>query len=128
MPDRTIRVLVVEDQDHLAQTFVRLLRRELGDLAQIERAESLAKAMQLVAQVNFDAFVVDHHLEDGTGIELLATARNEGIQAPFILVTGEEGSSTLEQARQAGVAEVLVKGHISASDLARAVRQAVSSG
>ncbi len=53
--------------------------------------------------------IVDHHMPDMTGLELLTHLRENGIAVPVIVFTGQGDASLQEKALQAGAVTMLHK-------------------
>ncbi|HEX2640043.1 MAG TPA: diguanylate cyclase, partial [Pyrinomonadaceae bacterium] len=69
-----------------------------------------------------DIYLVDYRLGERTGLELLRAAIRNGCTAPIILLTGQGDKEIDFQAMQAGAADYLVKGELTAPLLERAIR------
>jgi diguanylate cyclase (GGDEF)-like protein/PAS domain S-box-containing protein len=69
-----------------------------------------------------DIYLVDYRLGERTGLELLREAIKTGCTAPIILLTGQGDKEIDFQAMQAGAADYLVKGELTAPLLERAIR------
>jgi CheY-like chemotaxis protein len=99
-----LRVLLVEDHPDTAE----LLRAVLGDHgAGVHVAGSLAEALAMLAEREFDVLVSDIGMPDGTGFELVQRvherARAAGRPAvPAVAVTAFAGSEDRERALAAG--------------------------
>jgi DNA-binding response OmpR family regulator len=108
---KTIRVLIVEDDEADAS----LLRRMLGTvkLMRIEvlQATTLESAMaQLSAGV--DIVLLDLNLPDGTGLDTLRHLRATDPTTPVVVLTGVEDRQTAVAALESGAQDYLVKGHV----------------
>ena len=87
--------LVVDDEPLSARSIARMLGR-LGAVDVVSsRAEACAK---LDAVRAWTALVLDLRLEDGTGLEVLAHARNLNIQAPALLLSGALEPASINRA------------------------------
>lgn len=73
----------------------------------------------------FGCLVIDYHLPDMTGIELLAKLRSEGVKLPAILITGHPGLSQRRRAAEAGL--TIVEKPLLGNGLAEAIRRALGS-
>jgi diguanylate cyclase (GGDEF)-like protein/PAS domain S-box-containing protein len=69
-----------------------------------------------------DIYLVDYRLGEQTGLDLLRQAIGRGCTAPIILLTGQGDTEIDYQAMQAGAADYLVKGELTAPLLERAIR------
>jgi PAS domain S-box-containing protein len=75
----------------------------------------------------FDACILDYRLGQRTGLELLAEVRGKGSRCPIIVLTGYGDHDLDLQAMEAGAADYLVKGQISAPLLDRAIRYSIKN-
>jgi FixJ family two-component response regulator len=69
--------------------------------------------------------VLDYHLPDMTGLELLAKLRSEGVDLPAVLISGHPGISLRRHAAVAGVA--IVEKPLLGNALTEAIRGAVGA-
>lgn len=83
-----VSVLLIDDDETWVRTQRRLLER-YADVLDVSTATSYAKAQKRLQSTAPDCIVCDYQLGDGTGIELLASVREQTPTLPFILVTGE---------------------------------------
>jgi signal transduction histidine kinase len=117
-------LLVDDDEDDY------LLTRELLIEADAQRfgltwAATYEAALEAIAQRLYDVCLVDYRLGAHTGLELIDEALTRGCTAPMILLTGQ-GDHTIDlQAMQAGAADYLVKGQLTAPLLERSIRYAL---
>jgi diguanylate cyclase (GGDEF)-like protein/PAS domain S-box-containing protein len=123
--DRAVRLLLVEDDE---DDFV--LTRELLSDARRTRFEidwiaTFDDAVAALAGSTHDVCLIDYRLGEHDGLELLRHARDLGIAAPMILLTGQGGGDIDLAAMRAGAADYLVKGAIDASLLERSIRYAL---
>ena len=87
-------------------------------------APSCARARDAFSRDPFDAFLIDHRLPDGTGLDLIADLRARQL-GPIIMITGMASKELDYQAMVAGVDEFLLKGAIAPELLERTVRYAI---
>lgn len=77
--------LVVDDEPLSARSIARTLSRLGAIVIAGSKAEACAR---LDAAKAWTALVLDLRLDDGTGLEVLAYARQEGIDAPALILSG----------------------------------------
>ncbi len=103
---RTPQVLLVED-DAVSASF---LSEAIATLpAHVAVATTLAEALRLAATRTFDLWLIDAHLPDGSGIELLERLRAQGRETAAIAHTAETAKPVLDALIDAGFEEVLIK-------------------
>ncbi len=100
------RLLLVED-DPTSRGF--LLAASVALPADVDVADSLASAHALAARTPYDLWLIDANLPDGSGIELLARLRAEGLTTPAIAHTATREPDALDALREAGFARVVCK-------------------
>lgn len=110
------RVLLVEDDAISREVLTHALH---GVPVDVVAVDSLAAARASLATVTFDAWLVDAHLPDGHGRELLAL-RASATHA--LAHTAATDANVLDTLIQAGFEEVLVK-PIAAADVQAAMRR-----
>ncbi|MBI5256249.1 MAG: response regulator [Burkholderiales bacterium] len=122
MSDRVpLSLLVIDDDDVDRERVLRMLGRS-PYVVQARQAASGAEALALVREIRFDCVVLDHHLGDTTGAELLPRLRQEpNANCPVIMVTGAGNESLAVQAMQGGAADYLPKPQLSPEALARSI-------
>lgn len=93
--DHTIRVLLVEDSDFdaaLLEAQLAQVSRDNGVRYAVERVARPEEARRLIAERRHHIVVLDWHLGDGehTGLELARQLHADGINFPFLILTGNE--------------------------------------
>lgn len=121
-----LRVLVLEDNDEDYQT----LRRFLTPLAPLDDcltwATTVAEALALLTSEVFDVCLVDHHLPDGHGLQVVQWLTDERPEVATVVMTADERPDTDALALVAGADFFLAKSEWSPASLMRAVRFAVA--
>ncbi|SIR44871.1 hybrid sensor histidine kinase/response regulator [Pontibacter lucknowensis] len=124
MPDR-IRVLLVDDDE---DDFI-IARDIMDDIPGrnyvLDWAPSFNEAISIIREQRHHVYLVDFRLGAHDGLELITQAVNEGITAPFILLTGQSDRETDEKAMRAGAQDYLVKGTFNPYDLERSIRYSI---
>jgi PAS domain S-box-containing protein len=93
-----VRLLLVEDHGDTARALARLLENR-GFTTKIAR--SVATALEAIERDEFDLYLCDLGLPDGTGIDLIRKVR-ETRKTPAIALTGFGMQGDVERAQQAG--------------------------
>lgn len=113
------RVLVVDDDEG----FLRYAERALSAAGHRCRlVTGLAAARAVLAEESFDAVVLDIHLPDGSGIDLLLSLPELCAELPVILATGEPSVATAVQALRLEAMDYLTKPDV---ELEAAVERAI---
>ncbi|HEX8617950.1 MAG TPA: diguanylate cyclase, partial [Thermoanaerobaculia bacterium] len=122
---RPVRLLLIEDDE---DDYV-LTRELLSDAKRttfaLEWIPSFDEALAALTAGAFDVCLIDYRLGERDGLELLRHARDHGVAAPMILLTGQGGGDIDLAAMRAGAADYLVKGDIDAPLLERSIRYAL---
>jgi two-component system response regulator HydG len=116
-------ILIVDDEASLRQTFHFFLTRE--GYAPVRTATSLEEAMSIMASQEVDLIISDIVLEKSSGITLLKYARKNGIDCPFIVITGYPDVETAAESLRYGAFDYIVK-PVEKQTLLRAVRLALN--
>ena len=117
------RILLVEDDDGDALLVAELLMQAWPGL-ELRRARTLAEAEPALAS-GVDCVVLDLGLPDVVGIDAVRRVREANGELPVVVLTGDADEDRGIEALGTGAQDYLVKGAISGSGLARAVRHSV---
>src|SRR5206468_6876192 len=101
-------VLIVEDSIVGALAAERVIDESLPG-ARILRAQNCFEARVLLQAYDFDVFVLDVHLPDGSGLDLLRHILGVKPNANIIVMTADRSEELSNQARAVGVQHFLVK-------------------
>ncbi len=101
-----LRVLVVEDEEVLAQALVELLE---GEFYAVDHAGDGETAAELAAVNEYDLVVLDWTIPPPTGIELLRAWRHEGRDMPVLMLTGRNAVHDKVDGLDTGADDFLTK-------------------
>jgi signal transduction histidine kinase len=120
-----IRALLVED-DEDDYVLTRGLLTEIDPRRfSLEWLRSFEEAEERIPRGGFDVCLIDYRLGAGDGLELLRLAREQGCEAPLILLTGQGDEEIDLAAMRSGASDYLVKGQITPAVLDRSIRYAI---
>ncbi|HYC89792.1 MAG TPA: EAL domain-containing protein [Thermoanaerobaculia bacterium] len=122
---RPVRLLLVEDDEDDYVLTRALLSDARRTTFELEWIPSFDEAQRAIAAESFDVCLVDYRLGEHDGLELLRHARDLGVAAPMILLTGQGHGDVDLEAMRAGAADYLIKGQIDAPLLERSIRYAL---
>ncbi len=123
--DRTINILIVEDDPVDRKALQRALAEgSLGDVGTREAA-SLAEAVTLLEEETPDIVLLDLGLPDSSGLDSISTLEPWTDNVPIIVLTGYEDEATAVRAVQKGVQDYLNKDCINSNVLTRVIRYAI---
>lgn len=117
------KVLIVEDD----VAFIKILEVFLTKNGfKIESATSLTDGKELVDKVDYDLYLFDYKLPDGTGLDLLSYSRSKGINVPTIIMTGFKEIRLAVKAIQSGAFDYITK-PINPDELLLIIKQALEN-
>jgi two-component system NtrC family sensor kinase len=101
-----LRLLLVEDDEDTTL----LMRKALERAGHAVRScRTAADALLCLRHGNYDLALLDQHLWDMTGLDLLQLMAREGIGTPAVLVTGQDDEQLAARAFQVGALDFIVK-------------------
>ena len=103
-----LSVLVVDDDFMVASIHARFVERAPG-FRVVGVAGTGRTALAEVARLAPDLLLLDVHLPDLSGIEVLRTLRAEGVEVGVVMVTAAREADTVRAAAAGGAAHYLVK-------------------
>lgn len=99
MPAQKCRILYVDDHDDSAE-MLKLILAEAD--YEVETARTVAQALQIAAQGNFDLYVLDKRLPDGSGLELIEKLNEVTPGVPALIYSGDVYEAHRREALEAG--------------------------
>jgi two-component system copper resistance phosphate regulon response regulator CusR len=123
-----MRILLVEDERKVASFIARALRE---NAYAVDLAENGEKALELSMDVNYDAILLDVRLPGLSGIQVCRELRQQGTQAPVLMLTARSLVEQRVEGLDAGADDYLTKPFVLAELLARVralVRRGLHSG
>jgi signal transduction histidine kinase len=127
MEQASVRVLVVDD-DEDDYVIVRDLFRSISEKFDLTWASTYEQGIEAILASRWDVCLTDYRLGAHSGLDLLAAVMAQPIQPQVILLTGEGDHDVDVTATQAGAADYLVKGELTAALLERSIRYALERG
>jgi two-component system response regulator HydG len=119
--ERTVRVLVVDDEPVLLKALEALLGKKGYDVVALD---SPIAATQRLAAEDFDVALLDVKMPDLSGLELLTAVKHRRPEIEVIMMTGHATVETALQAVKAGAYDYLTKPFDDVELVARAVAKA----
>ncbi|HWJ08987.1 MAG TPA: response regulator [Nocardioides sp.] len=108
MTGADLRVLVVDDDFMVARIHGRFVEQTDG-FEVVGTARTGAEALELTASLRPDLLLLDVHLPDLSGLEVLEQLRGRGRDVAVVMVTAERGAAAVRSARHGGALQYLVK-------------------
>ena len=117
----TIRLMVADDDDVDRERVHRMLERS-GLRCEVTDAASGAQALGLLLRSEPpDCIILDHHLGDMTGIDVLQQLNLNGKGIPVIMITGMGDEQLVVHAMRLGIYDYLPKGKLNPERLSDAI-------
>jgi two-component system response regulator FlrC len=118
-----LKILVADDDPHIQQAIKVCLGRADNYILTVV-GNGLA-AIEQVEQEAFDLIITDQQMPQMSGIELMATLQNRGVDIPVIMITAYGTINQAVEAMQLGAADFITK-PFSADDLERTVERVLA--
>jgi len=120
-----MRILIIED-DLVDRTLLqRMLAQTELPIAEIQYAESLGAALELLDKNHFDIVLLDLNLPDSSGIDTLIKLNEKHPGVANIVVTGESSEGLGLKTVSRGAQEYLAKGKFNIYSLSKSIYYAI---
>jgi len=106
---RKLNVLIVDDDPSMVRLLESLLRKQLGDSAQLHVSTDAAAARQWLEEHCCDILISDIEMPELGGIELLRAAKVRNAWTQVVFVTGHSSVDRLTDALEWGATDYLLK-------------------
>jgi len=121
MSPSSVRVLLVEDDTTEAQHIQEVLAHAIQRPFRVDLVSCESDALLRLAAAPADVILLDLYLRDGVGLPLLARLRGAAPGALVLVLVPPEGKDLAQAALAQGAEDYLVKGHLDAYWLPRAL-------
>jgi nitrogen regulation protein NR(I) len=99
-------LLIVDDETNILTAFRRVFR---GGDVEVVTAETAAEGLRIARERRPDTVVLDVHLPDRTGLELLRELQAVDARCPVVFITGQGTTDTAIEAMKLGAFDYLLK-------------------
>ncbi len=106
--DKPVRVLLVDDDAHIRRVIAQELMADERTLL-VAQAESLKEGRKAIRQHAFDVMLVDIHLSDGEGLDLIGFMKSVNPSAEAVVVSIMESDELVLRAFELGATGYLLK-------------------
>lgn len=122
-----MRVLLVEDSPSAVASIRNLLGQCSAGAPGFEsvHAPTLAQALELLQQPDFDLVLLDLGLPDSASVETVARVKKARPTVPIVVMTGQDNEVVAADALRRGAQDYLVKGQFDGPMVARTIRHAI---
>src|ERR1700747_3790734 len=76
---------------------------------QVRTSQSVEEAVTVIEEKRCDAYVLDHRLPDGSGLDVAERVRAKGSGAPIILISGYDFEEITSRAKALRVFDIIQK-------------------
>lgn len=121
----SIRVAMIEDQE-IARKAIKATLKSASRIIWAGEAEDGAAGIALVQEQKPDVVIVDYHLQELDGLDLIEAIQNASPNTLIISFTGQDDAFLLLQLVEAGCQAVFTKGKT--RDFAKDIEQLVDQG
>lgn len=102
------KILLIEDEEPIRRVLIRILEEENKDY-EITQCEDGKSGLTTLKKEDFDLVLCDIKMPKMDGVEVLQKARDNGINVPFIMLTGHGNVSTAVEAMKSGAYDFIPK-------------------
>jgi signal transduction histidine kinase len=123
----TRRILIIEDSPE-DRMLIRRMLRETGNEFVLVEAETGEEGLRHAQRQALDCILLDLHLPDMSGFEVLDALRDERddmLRHPVAILTGLDGSDEAAAALGRGAQDYVIKGTLSAHGLLRVIENSI---
>jgi len=106
MPEKKCRVLIIDDHEDTSEMLKLLLGEEDYE---VTIASTMQEALGLATNEEFDLYVLDKHLPDGSGLDLCAKLNEVTPHVPCIFYSGDAYDVHRVEAMAAGADAYVAK-------------------
>ncbi len=119
----TTKILFVEDSDKEFQFINDILKahRQIN----LHRIKNMNEAMKVLRKDHYDIVLLDYVLPDGNALDFLKTLRQEGLDIPVVIITGQGDEMIASQLIQAGAYDYLPRERVSEKTLSLSINKAL---
>jgi two-component system, LuxR family, response regulator FixJ len=119
----TPSVFVLDDDLAVCRVVNRMLSLEEYE---VRTSQSVEEAITAIEEKRFDAYVLDHRLPDGSGLDVAERLRAKGGNAPIILISGYDFEGIASRAKALRVFDIIQK-PFSRDALCNALKKSIES-
>lgn len=125
LPPAPICVLIVDDDAEDIALVRRCLDGMAAYAAQVAQASSLDETRAAVAEADFDVALIDFHLGDETGTQVMQALGGRRGEIALIFLTGENDPAIKRQALESGALHVVSKDSLAPEILENAIHSSL---
>lgn len=119
-----MKILIVDDDKGDIYLIKKMLNKISNDFS-LETASSFKEALSLIENNSHDICLFGFRLPEGDGISLMRTARQRGLKAPVIFLTGMEDQDKAVNAMKEGALDYLQKSKLTPELLYQSIKSSI---
>jgi diguanylate cyclase (GGDEF)-like protein len=123
--EKTIEVLLIEDDDLDATMLIRALRKQTVPSIEVDRVRRMSEAIEKLQKHDYSIALVDINLPDSSGAESFEKLRAFDARLPIVVLTGFEDDELAIHSIRSGAQDYICKGNFSDQAIIRAIRFAI---
>lgn len=124
MDEKHLKILLVEDNPGDVYLITELLKTS-GLHFMVERASSLADAINMAGSRDYDAVLLDLGLPDSFGLETLKKFQQTKVNAAVVVLTGLDDEEIAIGTVKEGAQDYLIKSNLTGDNIIRAIRYGI---
>lgn len=121
----TINLLVVDDDRFIRRSLMRMLGRL--DNFHIHEAEGRDSVFSIIRETKIDCILMDYYMSGITGLEMIRLLKDEGINIPVIMLTGQGDEELATAIMKSGAYDYIPKRRLSEQDFVGTLASMVSN-
>jgi len=125
MEDKTIKVLLIDDDVSYAQLAQIWLAKSKETPFDMEWEDSLSEGLDRLAEQSVDVILLDLTLPDSGGLDTFVRMQEKAPDIPIIMLTGTDEEALALKAVQMGAQDYLIKNKVDGNHLLRSIRYAI---
>jgi DNA-binding response OmpR family regulator len=125
MPEKPLKVLLVEDDAKYARLLSEMLAEQISDANELTRLASMAEAESYLTKHTAEVIVLDLGLPDTQGLTALRRVRAVAPHVPLVVLTALDDVVMALQALREGAQDYFVKDEVRPAKLYRAMCYAI---
>jgi PAS domain S-box-containing protein len=125
MQDKTIKVLLIEDNSDDAELLKRKLTQSTSGNFEVILVSSLNEGLEELSENQIDIVLSDLGLPDSHGLDTVSKILNQTQQTPLVVLSGLDDEDIAIKAVKLGAQDYLVKGFIENTHIERSIFYAI---
>lgn len=122
--EENLKILIIDD-DEVDRMAVRRALLRSGLPSVVEEVQSCKAAIERLREGSFSCVFLDYRLPDQDGLALIQQIRQDDIQVPMVVLTGQGDEQIAVDLMKAGATDYLTKSRISPELLSKVLQNAI---